>query len=422
MRRSGGSPEPGTSRIPRLDPQTERAIKRAWSLLLPQIDEIAEGITRSLIETDPYWREQSPALQADQHNTVHEHVRRGVKAMAGVSSPDEQPIDLWRENGRVRARQGVPMERVLNAYNLGTRALWEALLRLRWDQQADIDEHLLLLAGQRLWAALDIQNAALINSYRRESALLQRRDLQRQQNFLDGLVDGRGTDPQFSQEAREALGLAPGDPVACVVALLEDPPDEPLRAPQDRLERLGVSSHWHVRGGNYFGLVPQGGLALDELATALRPGVAGRVGIAAALDGIAGFATAYRLAARAAESLPRGCQRIVTLADRLPEVLVTGSPEVAPVLVHETIGPLLAQPPNQRDMLLGTLAALLEHNGSPTQAAQVLFCHRNTVIYRAKQIETLTGRNLQDSRHRLELSLGLIASGHDPTPPGRDSG
>jgi hypothetical protein len=333
--------------------------------------------------------------------------------MAGLPQPDKQPIDLWRETGRIRAQQGVPMDRVLNAYNLGTRTLWEALLRLRWDDKIDIDEHLLLLAGQRLWAALDIQNATLVDSYRQESARLQRRDLQLQQNFLDGLVDGRGTDPQFSKEAREALGLAPGDPVSCVVALLEDPPDEPLRGPQDRLERLGISSHWHVRGGNYFGLVAHGGLTLDELVAALRPGVAGRVGIAAALDGIAGFATAYRLAARAAESLPRGSQRIVTLPGRLPEVLVTGSPEVVPVLVHETIGPLLAQPPNQRDVLLRTLSALLEHNGSPTQAAQVLFCHRNTVIYRAKQIETLTGRNLQDSRDRLELALGLIAAGHE---------
>ncbi|ACY97056.1 MULTISPECIES: PucR family transcriptional regulator [Thermomonospora] len=401
-------------RIPRLDPETERAIARAFSLLLPQVDRIAEEITRVLLETDPYWREQSPQLQADQRRTTREHVRRGIQAMAGLAPPEEHPVELWRETGRTRARQGVPLDRVLNAYNLGARTLWEALLRLRWDHKVDIDEHLLLLAGQRLWTALDVQNATLVEAYRRESARLQRRDLQRQQNFLDGLVDGRGTDPQFSKEAREALGVAPGDPVACVVALLEEPHDDPLRAPQDGLERLGVSSHWHVRGGTYFGLVCHGGFTVDELVEALRPGVAGRVGVAAAHDGVAGFATAYRLAARAAESLPRGSQRIVTVAERLPEVLVAGSPEVVPVLVRETVGPLLALPPAQKDMLLRTLAALLAHNGSATQAAQVLFCHRNTVLYRAKQIEALTGRDLQNARDRLELSLGMIAAGHDP--------
>jgi len=400
-------------RIPRFDPETERAIARTWALLLPYADQIAESITQALMESDPYWAEQTPELQADQRRGAREHVRRGLAAMAGVARPDEQPIDLWRETGRIRARQGVPMDRVLNAYNLGSRMLWEALLRLRWNGEIDVDEHLLLLAGQRLWAALDVQNATLVDSYRTESARLQRRDLQRRQNFLDGLVDGRGTDPLFSKEAREVLGLAPGDPVACVVALLEDPPDEPLRGPQDRLERLGVLSHWHVRGGAYFGLVSHPGLTVDELVEALRPGVAGRVGVAEAPEGVTGFATAYRLAARAAESLPRGAQQIATVRGRLPEVLVTGSPEVVPVLVRETIGPLLAQPPNHRDVLLRTLAALLECNGSPTQAAQALFCHRNTVIYRVKQIESLTGRDLQNARDRLELSLGLIASGHD---------
>jgi DNA-binding PucR family transcriptional regulator len=40
-----------------------------------------------------------------------------------------------------------------------------------------------------------------------------------------------------------------------------------------------------------------------------------------------------------------------------------------------------------------------------------LFCHRNTVIYRLKQIEQLTGRSLQVPRDRLLLVLALMAIG-----------
>ena len=54
---------------------------------------------------------------------------------------------------------------------------------------------------------------------------------------------------------------------------------------------------------------------------------------------------------------------------------------------------------------------LLAHDASPTHAAEQLFCHRNTVIYRMKQIESLTGRSLQDPRDKLLLSLGLLATG-----------
>jgi len=91
---------------------------------------------------------------------------------------------------------------------------------------------------------------------------------------------------------------------------------------------------------------------------------------------------------------------------------VLGEPdEVAGLLVEESIGPLLAQPAQHAEVLLTTLASLIEHNGSPTHAAEALFCHRNTVIYRMKQIEQLTGRSLQVPRDRLLLVLGLMATG-----------
>ncbi|MFC6345179.1 PucR family transcriptional regulator, partial [Nocardioides hankookensis] len=87
------------------------------------------------------------------------------------------------------------------------------------------------------------------------------------------------------------------------------------------------------------------------------------------------------------------------------------SPEVAALLVRETVAPILAQPPHVADTLRQTLAALLEHDGSAKHAAEALYCHRNTVIYRAKQIEELTGRSLSDPRDKLLLGLGLLAHG-----------
>ncbi|MFI7675761.1 PucR family transcriptional regulator [Actinophytocola sp. NPDC049390] len=399
------------ARVPTLEPAMEREIERAWASLLGQADAIADDITLTLIERDPYWSEQRPDRQADLRASTREHIRRGIQTMAGIPDPEQRTIDVWRETGRLRARQGVPMDRVLSAYTLGTRTLWEALLRQGWDHHVEIGEHLLLFAGQKLWAALDVQNAILVESYRRETTRLQRRDLQRQQSFLDGLVEGRGADPEFAREAREALSLGSDDSVMCVVAPFSDPLDEPLRTPEDRLERAGIVSHWHVRGGNYFGLVSRGGLTARDVCDQLSPCVAGRVGVAPCADGLAGFATAYQLASRAAESLPRGEHRLVTLADRLPEVLLAGSPEVVPVLVAGTVGPILAQPPQLADTLLETLAALLAHDGSPTHAAQALYCHRNTVIYRMKQIESITGRDLADAHDKFELTLGLLATG-----------
>jgi DNA-binding PucR family transcriptional regulator len=103
---------------------------------------------------------------------------------------------------------------------------------------------------------------------------------------------------------------------------------------------------------------------------------------------------------------------VVSVTDRLPEVLLAGSPQITPLLMQETLGPLLAQPEPLATTLLETLAALLRHDGSPTHAAEELFCHRNTVIYRARQIEQITGRTLTSPRDKMLLGLAMMVSGH----------
>lgn len=391
----------------------EAEIAQAWASLLDQADVIADSITLTLLEKDRgFYDSASPELRADVRASTREHVRRGIRTMAGMASPDEKAVHVWRENGRRRARQGVPMEVVLNSYSLGTRVLWEALLQRRGNNAVPIDDHVLLLAGQRIWQALDVQNRTLIASYRQENSRLRRRDLQRQQSILDGLAEARGADPEFAVEARDVLGFDADESLACVVAPFDDLSGEPLLAPEDKLERAGVISHWHVRAGSHFGLVALGDHGIRGLVDLLRPAVAGRVGVAPATDGLAGFATAYQLAARAADTVPKGSKQLVTVTDRLPEVLMTANPEVTSLLVERTVGPLLAQPSQHGEVLLRTLAALLGNDGSPTHAAEELFCHRNTVIYRLKQIESLTGRSLQEPRDKLLLSLGMIATGH----------
>jgi hypothetical protein len=266
-----------------------------------------------------------------------------------------------------------------------------------------------LEAARTVWSNLDIQNAVLIDAYRREAVRLQRQDLQRQQSVLDSLLEGRGADPEFADVARATLGIDVDDAVACVVLLYDGGSGDALSPAEDRLDRLGISARWHVRSGAYFGLL-SGALpdeaGLVELFAAHAPG---RMGVSLSADGIAGFATAFQLATRAAETLPRGERCVVSVGERLPEVLLAGSPQVTPLLLSQTLGPILSQPEGHAATLLETLAAVLRHDGSPTHAAHELFCHRNTVIYRLKQIEQLTGRSLTDPRDKMLLGLALMA-------------
>src|SRR5947209_3459483 len=62
---------------------------------------------------------------------------------------------------------------------------------------------------------------------------------------------------------------------------------------------------------------------------------------------------------------------------------------------------------DRRGVLLQTLAAYLATNGSPTEAADLLHLHRNTVLYRLSRIEDLLAVDLRNAEVRLGLHLAL---------------
>lgn len=72
-------------------------------------------------------------------------------------------------------------------------------------------------------------------------------------------------------------------------------------------------------------------------------------------------------------------------------------------------------------VLQQTLRAYLSCNGSPTDAAERLHLHRNTVLYRLGRIEEIAGLDLRDPEVRLSLHLALkiedvLATGSTATP------
>ena len=57
--------------------------------------------------------------------------------------------------------------------------------------------------------------------------------------------------------------------------------------------------------------------------------------------------------------------------------------------------------------LIRTLEVYFEHNTNLSQAAEALFIHRNTLIYRMERIASLTGLDLDDPETRLAMQLAL---------------
>lgn len=63
---------------------------------------------------------------------------------------------------------------------------------------------------------------------------------------------------------------------------------------------------------------------------------------------------------------------------------------------------------NLTDILLDTLKTYINHNGNPTNTAQALMIHRNTLYYRLDRIKQLTGKDPNDLLDLYELIYLLL--------------
>ncbi|MFC1403866.1 MULTISPECIES: PucR family transcriptional regulator [Streptacidiphilus] len=101
--------------------------------------------------------------------------------------------------------------------------------------------------------------------------------------------------------------------------------------------------------------------------------------------------------------------------DSLPGLLAGLPPEVTAAFHDRLLAPLLDQDARTTVSLLDTLAVFLEHDASWARTARRLHIHVNTVHYRVRRIEQLTGRDLSDFADQTDLRAALLCA---PQPVG----
>ena len=74
---------------------------------------------------------------------------------------------------------------------------------------------------------------------------------------------------------------------------------------------------------------------------------------------------------------------------------------------QETLGKLFEHEKRGDGELIRTLEAYFAGRSSPTEAAERLHVHRNTLLYRLRRIQAVTGLDLDDPETRLALNLAL---------------
>ena len=116
-----------------------------------------------------------------------------------------------------------------------------------------------------------------------------------------------------------------------------------------------------------------------------------------------GSARAALSAHRAASGWPEA-PRPVLSNELLPERALAGDGHARRYLVEEIYLPLL----RARGAVIDTVAAYLESGSSIEATARALFVHPNTVRYRLRQTDELTGFSPSEARDALALQMALI--------------
>jgi DNA-binding PucR family transcriptional regulator len=228
--------------------------------------------------------------------------------------------------------------------------------------------------------------------------------------MLDALLRGEHGDGARLWESATALRLPHDGTFVVVAAGTPQPGVEAIRDADETLRRRGVRSAWRVEVDTHVGVVAlTARTAVARLATLLAGLTAGRIGISEPFTNLDQTPAALRQA-RLAHTTATADGPQVARYEQVPvAVLLASTPDAAAVLARSVLGPVLTLPAAERDLLLQTLRTWFAEEGATSTAAAKLHLHRNTVRYRLRRIEELTGRSLAQPTGLAEVHLALEA-------------
>ena len=380
-----------------------------------------ELLNRALKQSDIYGN-QSDIYGDDRLvpiDDLHQSLQDNLTFMfSNLGCAGSHDLAAPRRTGRRRAEQGAPLAAVLSSLQVGFRFTWDTLVAEAHQTGIVSDAELVDLASE-VWMLNTLFTTELATAYRDARTELVLRQGQERSALVEALLEGRIADTATVWEAADLLGLPYQGVLVVVAAEVPTAARHALPRLESRLHVRGIGSAWQLLADLQVGIVSlRSQRNTRVLVEILRSGAVARVGVSPVYTGLERTSQALHLARIALASSPAG-DPIVNVFDDAPlPVLVVSSPTTSYRITKTILGPLLDINPDERDMLLNTLAAFFAFQGSAIEAGKHLYCHPNTVRHRLHRIERQTGRSLQDPRSSAELFIALEALRRLPEPAG----
>ncbi len=297
----------------------------------------------------------------------------------------------------MRARQGISVSDLLQAYRLGCE-----VLRARAYEIAPKNEYretLLLRLLELLDAWMDQGMIASAAGHRRMELAIMRGAQERKAAFVRQVLSGTVPPSQLGDVA-EAYGVVIDEEYFAVRA-----------RPREDSELHDIEAF--VQSGNT-GRRPRGVVALiDGDVCGFVPELPGRARSAQVVVGISGpvplrdLAGAFHLATRALETAA-ALRRfgVFSIGDLGMLPAIASDHELGNVMLERYVRPLEAMGASAQ-AVLETVECYLANNGRVDKTARQMYLHTNTVRYRLGRFEELTGASLRDIDGMIEVWWAL---------------
>ena len=309
--------------------------------------------------------------------------------------------------GVERARDGVPLSSVMEAYRVGFRRVWEAVAA-EAETRPWMNADALRTLTAKLLTAQDVFTGAMAAGYRQEQTRRVVDDEMQRSVLIDALMHGRLSERCSLWEAADYLRLPSTGPFVVIAADIGRSGVDALPDIEAKLRSLDVSSAWRGLPDVHVGIVH---VNTDRhlaamLALVSRLAVA-RVGVSARFDDLRDTARGLRQARVALRGRADPGSPVSVFDGSILATAAVSAPEVMVELASPVMECFADLADEDREILFDTFRAWRDHVGSMRTAGEMLFCHPNTVRYRMHRIEQRTGRSLTRPRDVAELCLAF---------------
>ncbi|QXV55692.1 CdaR family transcriptional regulator [Amycolatopsis sp. TNS106] len=384
-----------------------------------QLPALIDGTVGRIRAEMPVYRDAQFVSLAELRTSVRNNLEFVMRTLRGTEEPD---LSQARATGRARALQGAPLPELLRAYRIGLTEVWNRFVDLTASSEHQ-DLRGLVAATSAIWALIDDYAEALTTTYRDTTAEVMLAHQSRRSALVEALFAGGAATEGTLWDIARVLELSLDGTYVVVAAETPRVGHEPLPQIENRLRERHHASAWRLTPDLQVGVISmRDPVASPVIIELLRENQIGRIGVSPVFTGLGNTSRALHLARVALSSMMPGSTGMVQFNESPLAGLVASAPEASVQLAHHVLRPILDLPGDDRNVLLLTLRAWFECQGSTKLTSERMFCHPNTIRHRLKRISEELGRSLTDPADIAELGAALRAlhlfpdTSHLPSP------